>query len=468
MKNTFIEKLARCAYSWLWRLALPLYLCKLQRRGRKEPLYAQHIGERFGFYSVHPPHKGSYIWLHAVSLGETRAAGVLIEALRKQLPDVRLLLTSSTATGRSKAKTLLRPGDIQCWLPVDTPGGIKRFLRHYQPVLGLLMETEIWPNVMHYTLKQGVPMFLINGRLSEKSLRGVRQAAVLLEPAYKALAGVLAQTQEDAQRLEQAGASKVLVMGNLKYDMQPDPALAATGQTIKTHLQRPVVMAASTRHGEEALLLDEWKRKITIHGCTNRGIATVCPLLLLVPRHPQRFDEVEQLIKARSLRMQRRSCWGKTFAPKPGCTSNLNDIDVLLGDSLGEMALYYCMSDVVLLGGSFEPFGGQNLLEALACGCPVVMGQHTYNFSDSCAKAIDAGVAFRAKHFDDALIIVKRYLHEEPNRQLKQRTDAQHFVTLYAGASKRMATYIANEFSIYTAKNNEKPYPSITYNPNKR
>jgi len=371
------EMLCRNAYGWLLRLATPLYLLRLWRRGAAEPGYRAHLGERLGVYRGTPPAPGA-LWLHAVSLGETRAAQPLVDALRAADPALRLLLTHGTATGRAAGVALLRPGDAQAWLPFDTPGAVRRFLRWHQPSVGVLMETELWPSLMHAAQRHGLAMVLANARLSARSARKGRALAWLLHPAAARLTLVLAQTVDDAQRLRAAGAPQVMVSGNLKFDAAPPPKLLARGHQWRQALQRPVVLAASTREGEEAPLLAAWQ-----------ALPMPRPLLLLVPRHPQRFDEVAALVDSAGLSLRRRSGW-QAEPPADAAAA-----DVWLGDSMGEMALYYGCADVALLGGSFAPLGGQNLIEAAACGCPVVMGPHTFNFAHASHGSEKARAALR-------------------------------------------------------------------------
>jgi 3-deoxy-D-manno-octulosonic-acid transferase len=357
--------LARQAYSWVLRLGTPAYLAKLWQRGGREPLYRHAMGERFGLHL--PPIAPGALWLHAVSLGETRAAAPLIDALRAQRPGLRLLLTHGTATGREAGRALLREGDHQLWLPFDTPGAVHRFLRHAQPCLGVLMETEIWPNLLHATAARRLPMVLANARLSEKSARQGRRLSLLMRPAADALNLVLAQSEADAQRLRAAGAADVRVCGNLKYDLQPDENQLTRGRAWRAGLRRPVVAAVNTREGEEEALLARWA-----------AWAPPRPQLLLVPRHPQRFDAVAEMVRHQGLSLSRRSQWGEASPAEA-----TGEADVWLGDSLGEMALYYGLSDVALLGGSFAPLGGHNLIESAACGCPIILGPSTFNFAQA-------------------------------------------------------------------------------------
>jgi 3-deoxy-D-manno-octulosonic-acid transferase len=410
--------LARWAYSALLWLLTPLYFLRLWRRGAREPAYRQFWGERLG-RSDGPAPPGR-LWIHAVSLGETRAAAALIDAVRRLRPGLSVLLTHSTATGREAGGRLLRAGDAQAWLPYDTPGAVQRFLRHHRPAAGVLMETEIWPNLLHLAQVQQVPMVLANARLSAKSqAKGLRMGA-LLRPAVESLTLVLAQTDDDARRLREAGADTLMVLGNLKFDMSPNPRLLARGLQWRQTLARPVVLAASTREGEEEPLLTAW-----FHVPAPR------PLLVLVPRHPQRFDEVAALVAASGLAAVRRSSW----ADQPPAEAAA--ADVWIGDSIGEMPTYYGNADVALLGGSFARLGGQNLIEAAACGCPLVMGPHTFNFAEAARLALAAGAAQRATGIDDAVLRAVS-LAVDPQRNTWVE-NALAFTAAHRGAADRMA-----------------------------
>ena len=365
-------------YSWLLTLAQPLLRAKLARRGAHEAGYLEAIDERFGHYRG--PAGQGYVWLHAVSLGETRAAAILIERLRAELPGMQLLLTHGTATGRAEGARLLRPCDVQAWLPWDTEPIVDRFLAHFKPRVGILMETEVWPQLALRCKARGVPLVLANGRLSAKSLLHAQRLSWIALPAYRALTAVYAQTIADAQRFGQLGAPVKGVFGNLKFDATLDAAQIALGQAWRTQTGKPVVMFASSREGEEALLLEQ----ITAQRATASAVQW-----LIVPRHPQRFDEVAALVAQHGFSVSRRSAWGTGDGAQP------QPADVWIGDSLGEMALYYGLADVALLGGSFATLGGQNLIEAAACGCPVVMGPSTFNFAEAADLAQEAGAAMR-------------------------------------------------------------------------
>ncbi len=420
--------MARALYSLLLRLATPLYLLRLVWRSRREPVYRERLLQRLGFGM--PPLQPGALWVHAVSLGETLAARTLIDALRAQQPGLRLLLTTSTATGAEAGRALLQEGDAACWFPFDTPGAVRRFLSHARPACGVLMETEIWPNLMHAARQAGVPMLLANARLSERSLKRGRRLNTLMAPAARALTLAMAQTEADSQRIRAFGVSAVQVCGNLKFDIQPDSALVERGRDWRRRLDsvqpRPVLIAAVTREGEEAMLLQAWAQR--------QPQAAVDPLVLIVPRHPQRFDDVAAQIQAAGLTLARRSAWAD--APPPSALQ----AQVWLGDSMREMPIYYAMSDVALLGGSFAPLGGQNLIEAAACGCPVVMGPHTFNFADAAQQCIAAGAAVRVDDIAEGLQRARALAADPALPQWQQH--ALDFAAAHRGAAQRMAALI--------------------------
>lgn len=413
----------RTLYDLATWAAQPLLRHKLRRRGAAEPGYLEAVEERFGHYTVARPQPADgapLVWIHAVSLGETRAAAILLEALRERLPGMRLLLTNGTATGRAEGARLLRPGDVQVWQPWDTRAAVRRFVHHFRPDVGVLMETEVWPNLVLEAAARGVPLALANARLSEKSLRGAQRAGWLLGPAYRALAATWAQTEDDAARLRRIGAPVAGAFGNLKFDARPDPALLARGKSWRARAGRPVVMLASSRDGEELQLLGRLRELAP---------ADAAPQWLIVPRHPQRFDEVAALIRSAGFSLSRRSQWAGA-APAPA--------DVWLGDSLGEMAAYYALADVALLGGSFEPLGGQNLIEAAACGCPVIMGPHTFNFAEASAMAQAAGAAQRVPDMAAGLAAAQALLGDAA-AQAGRRQAALDFAGAHRGAAARSA-----------------------------
>jgi 3-deoxy-D-manno-octulosonic-acid transferase len=436
---SWAERLALGAYGAVVRSLQPLLRRKLRRRGQQEPGYLVNIPQRFGFYDEVLPKPGR-IWVHAVSLGETRAAAILIEALRTLWPDMRLLLTHSTATGWAQGQSVLRPGDAQAWLPWDTPEATQRFLAHHQPQLGILMETEVWPMLVQACVQAKVPLVLVNARLNDQSLRSGLWWALLSRPAYRSLTTVLAQSPEDAARLEQLGANVRAVLGNLKFDVPPQPDALALAQVWRSQWQsrgkpRPVVMLASTREGEEAM----WLQALMSDADRLQALRATGVLWLLVPRHPQRFDEVHALVSAQGLLCLRRSAWS---LPATVPVDQAEKAQVWLGDSLGEMPVYFQSADMALLGGSFMPLGGQNLIEAAAFGCPVIMGPHTFNFAEAAQNAQQAGAAVRVSDMDGALDQVSVWL-SQPAELANARQKGLDLVAQSRGSAQHYAQALA-------------------------
>ncbi|MEO8165491.1 MAG: 3-deoxy-D-manno-octulosonic acid transferase, partial [Betaproteobacteria bacterium] len=359
----------RALYSLALYLLLPWALVHLALRARKQPAYLAHVGERFGVFPQAMPSR--VIWIHAVSVGETRAAEPLIKALRARHPDHRILLSHGTPTGRQTGLELYGDGVERCYLPYDFNWAARRFLSRFRPVVGIFMETEIWPNLIHACVASSVPVYLVNARMSKKSARGYRRTGALARSALSNLAHIAAQTEQDARRLLELGANKVSITGNVKFDRFAPPEMIDLGIRLRNQfgVHRPIFLAASTREGEEAAILGALSRADV------DGMLTV-----IVPRHPQRFAEVEELIKRRGFKWQRRSENRSIDA----------DTRVVLGDSMGEMFAYYAACDVAFVGGSLLPLGGQNLLEACAVGRPVIVGPHTFNFEEATLRAIEA------------------------------------------------------------------------------
>lgn len=437
-----IEPLVRGLYGLLMTLAQPLLRRKLARRGQQEPGYLEAVPERFGHYQQAPEASSDLLWVHAVSLGETRTADLLLQALRLQYPKQRLLLTHGTATGRAAGSALLRPGDVQVWQPWDSPAAVRRFYEHFKPRLGLLLETEVWPQLAVQARQHGMPLAVVNGRLSAKSLGQALRLRALSAPAYAALRAVYAQTAADAERFSQLGAPVAGVFGNLKFDAAPHAAQCAQGQAWRAALGQPVLMFASSREGEEVLLLEVLKEirakshastaQAAIHSIANDTHSALPFKVLIVPRHPQRFDDVAALIIAQGWRVSRRSGW----AAGPAEQAEAQQADIWLGDSLGEMVLYYSLSDAALLGGSFAPLGGQNLIEAAACGCPVVMGPHTFNFTEAASMAEAEGAALRAADMADAVQASMALLADAP-AQAHAAAAGLAFAARHRGATER-------------------------------
>ena len=374
-------------YQLLWHLLLPLAFVRLAWRARHSFAYMHHIPERLGFGYDKPIQQGS-IWIHAVSVGETRAAQPLIDAYLAR--GETILLTHMTLNGRRTGKQLfakeIASGQIrQVYLPYDLCWSVELFLNTFKPKIGLFMETEAWPTVVFRCAEIGLPLFLVNARLSERSARRVNQFGQAGRALFQAFAGILAQTDFDAQRYRSLGVKNIPIVGNLKFDVPLDPFLVEQGRFWKKELHdghRLMVCAASTRDGEEAIILKAWRELLL------SNTFDTAPLLCLVPRHPERFTEVADAIHSSGLKFRRRTEWS-------GTPRDCSGLDIVLGDSMGEMPMYYSAADLVVMGGSLLPFGGQNLIEACAAGCPVLLGEHTYNFQQAALDAIQAGAAKR-------------------------------------------------------------------------
>ena len=382
-------------YEALWHVLIPFVLLRLLWRSRKNGDYLKHVRERFGFYGTKPSFRKA-VWIHAVSVGETRATQVLVESLLKEGQSI--LLTHMTPTGRKTGAELYRKaiasGQLQqAYLPYDICWAIEAFLKHYRPQLGLFMETEAWPGFVFRTKQLGVPLFLINARLSGRSFERVQHFGSAGRSLFQSFAGILAQSEPDAKRYQALGVNDVIVTGNMKFDVPEEAVNQSLGKQWKRVLreqERLVVCAASTRAGEELIMIDAWKKLLSEFG------SEIKPLLIVVPRHPERFTDVADLLHQSTLSFERRSNLSDPrssaeFASAPHWTN----VDVLLGDSMGEMEAYYNATDLVVMGGSLLPTGGQNLIEACANGCPVILGEHTYNFQQASEDAIACGAAVR-------------------------------------------------------------------------
>ena len=407
---------ARTLYTALLWLLLPLIPLRLLWRGRRQPEYRAHWGERFAGKA--PVARGPTIWIHAVSVGETRAAQPLVRALLAAYPQHRMLLSHMTPTGRATARELFAAdaGRIDSvYLPYDYPFAIRRFLERVRPDCGLVMETEVWPNLVAACAARRLPLLLVNARLSARSARGYRRLGALARDAFAGLAAIGAQTEGDAQRLRELGAGQVEVTGNLKFDASPDATQLALGSRLRERFgPRPVLLCASTREGEEALILDALAQ------------AGGEFLTVIVPRHPQRFDDVAQLVAARGLAQQRRSA----------DESIRSDTRIVLGDSMGELFAYSAAADLAFIGGSLLPLGGQNLIEACAVGTPVLIGPHTYNFLDATAQAIAAGAARRVVDAGDMVAQARTLLADRAAR-IAMGEAGRRFAATHAGATAR-------------------------------
>lgn len=405
---------ARFFYNLALLVLFPYIWLHLWLRSRKQPEYLEHVGERCGHYDIAPAQ--SPLWLHAVSVGETRAAAPIVAALKARYPERRILLTHMTPTGRQASEELFGDGVLRAYLPYDYPRAVRRFLGHFRPSVGVIMETELWPNLVAACREQGIPLLLANARLSEKSARRYARFPRLTRGALRGLAAIAAQTQQDAARLTALGAQRVEVLGNVKFDILPPQEQLALGDALRRRIgPRPVLLAASTREGEEALLFEALARRPL-------GQA----LLVVVPRHPQRFEAVAALAAKSGLAVQRRS----------EDTPLAAETQVLLGDSMGEMFAYYAACDVAFIGGSLLDYGSQNLIEACAVGRPVLIGRSTYNFTLAAKQALECGAARQIGTAEELLEAADALLHDDAAR--KHMGEAgREFAARHRGATAR-------------------------------
>jgi 3-deoxy-D-manno-octulosonic-acid transferase len=418
---------SRPIYTVLLWLLLPYIFFHLLWRARKQPEYLQHIAERFGFYAMHSDKQ--VIWLHTVSVGETRAAASLVKRLRENYPDHQLLLTHTTPTGRKASEQLYGDDVLRVYLPYDYPFAVQRFLSHFRPCIGVLLETEIWFNLIHTCHADKIPLLLLNARLSEKSAARYARHPNLVKSGLRELSAIAAQSSADAGRLTALGGEDISVMGNLKFDIEPPSTMLERGQQLRSRfgVDRKIFLAASTREGEEALLLDALK-SLQIPGL----------LTVIVPRHPQRFAEVGALLDRHGFRFQRRS-ENRAIAP---------ETDVVLGDSMGEMFAYYEACDIAFIGGSLLPFGGQNLIEACAVGKPVLIGPHTWNFMQVSEFAVASGAAVRVQDAAELAQTLQNLL-SHPDQMIEIGHAGQIFVSANRGATERALLNISQFFDVH-------------------
>lgn len=490
--------MAQQAYTFLLRMLAPLIWGWMYWRARRAGGDWQIFSaDRFGSYALpwdgEPP-----VWVHAVSLGETRAAHSLIMSLLAR--GDRVLLTHMTPTGRAEGAKLfaaeIATGQLrQQWLPYDFPGATRRFFKHYRPRLGILIEREVWPNLLDQAQAADVPIILASARFSERAQGHVRRIdqvfLSLMRDAYASIDLVLAQTEDDARRLFEVGATNVQIVGNLKFDVVLPVVAVDAGRAWKQRLTRPVIAIASTREGEDAMFVSAIQSQLahpnvmpedypvhfdpilaptpvpssgssvgTASGPTtvehispttapsDASTASDSPLFFLIPRHPQRFDQAAALLEQSGLSVVRWS----DIRHNPHVDHELAGVQVILGDTLGEMPFFYAASDVAIVAGSFAPHGGQNLIEALAMGTPVIVGPFTRNFNDAVQGAVAAGAAVqiqRSDLVDPALRAVATALNwlKEPEALSERGRSGRDWVALHTGATMRILQHI-NEFEV--------------------
>jgi 3-deoxy-D-manno-octulosonic-acid transferase len=414
-------------YGLLSRAAIPFAHWHHNRRAKAEPGYRLHRAERRGHYLSA---RAGVVWLHAVSVGEVRAAQPLIEALLAR-PDVQargLLVTTLTPTGRATAQDLYGDRVLHATLPWDTPGATRRFMVAWQPALGLLMETELWPNLLAAARERTLPVVVVNGRLSERSLRRTQRLAALARPAYAGLAAVAAQSADDARRFKAVGALRVEVCGNLKFEIALNADQLAAGRQVQRRAIGDgaglVIGLISTRDDEEAPLLQQIAPLLQTHPQLK---------LLVVPRRPQRFDEVTELMRGMGLVFGRRS--------EGAVLGDLGAQRVLLGDTLGEMAYYLGCTHIAVLGGGWLPHGGSNLIEPCAAGCVTLLGPHMFNFAQATSDAVTAGAVLQLEGASALRTQIETLLPDAKRMQALSR-NALGFQQAHQGALARTLALI--------------------------
>lgn len=435
----------RFTYTLLIRMLTPGLLAWMGLRARRSGgNWGIFSSERFGRYPG-PSSLKKPVWVHAVSLGETRAAQPFIRALLDQGEQV--LLTHMTVTGlaegqRAYAEDIRRGRLAQQWLPYDFPGSTRRFIAHYQPKVGVLIEREVWPNLLAAAAQAKLPMMLVSARFSDHSLRQSLRIGGVMRQAYASFAVVYAQTLHDAQRLEQAGANAVRVSGNFKFDVSLPQECIQRGRQFAAALPRKMLTIASTREGEDVLFIQAISRQIKRAQIQGRDLSQEV-LFCLIPRHPERFDEAASLLAQAGLSFVRRSLLLQKVEGSEVTARLCADTTVMLGDTLGEMPRYYAASQVAIVAGSFLPLGGQNFIEACAVGVPVVVGPYTRNFEQAVVDAIDEGAALRCPDADAALQMALQLL-DDPQRLSRMGAAGEHWVQKHAGAVARVVSSLAS------------------------
>ena len=410
----------RVFYSCLFYLLIPFILLRLLWRGIKAPAYRCRWRERFALYNIKFPQ--GVIWFHAVSVGEAEALFPLIRKIQKQHPDAKLLITTTTPTGSARVKTVMQETVAHVYLPYDIPDAVNRFMRCFKPKLAVIMETEIWPNLFVYCGKNDIPLYIINARLSEKSSRGYQKIPSLVHPALAAINLIATQTQDDAERFIAIGADseKVLTLGNIKFDVAIPQTTIAQGLQIKADLFRGrfVWMIASTHKDEEAIFLEIYKK-------IKQKIPEL--LLVIVPRHPERFADVKKQCEQLMLAVVMRTAGDRVFT----------ETDVYLVDTMGELKMLYAASDVAFVGGSMVPRGGHNILEAAAVGVPVMFGPYMVNFKEIARGVLSHKAAIQCQNKDELINSIVA-LYEQPVYRNALAEKGMEFVRQNQGAIARI------------------------------
>ena len=412
-------------YTSIFTLALPFIFLRLVWRGLRTPAYFKRWGERFGA-SPKLEKNNAVIWIHAVSVGEVEASRPLIKSLQHDFPDHQLLITTMTPTGSERVKLLFADTVAHCYLPYDLPFAIERFLTATHPEFGIIMETEIWPNLIILCAKHKIKLVLANARMSERSAKGYQRLSSLTRQVLQSLSFIAAQTEQDRQRFANLGADikNVHAIGNLKYEVSLPDSLKEQAEAMRTmwDVNRPVLIAASTHEGEEEFVLNA-SRQIRAQYSNF--------LLIIVPRHPERFDRVTALSQRAGFKTLRRS------EHRP-CSS---DVQVLVIDTMGELPLFYGACDVAFVGGSLVPHGGHNLLEPAALGRAVITGPHYFNFNEITQQFLKAEAAIEVSN-TASLAVTVIDLFQNSQKRAEMGEAGLKLIANSQGASMRLSNLI--------------------------
>lgn len=414
----------RYLYTFLFYLALPFIFLRLWWRSIKQPAYRQRMGERLGYY---PRQFDQCIWVHAVSVGETLAAIPLIKALKSRFPEVQMVITTMTPTGAERVKTAFGDSVTHAYIPYDLPGAMQRFIRQFHPVVCVIMETELWPNLLATCSKNQIPVCLVNARLSEKSARGYHRIASLTRDMLRRIDLIAAHGQMDANRFITLGApeARMTVTGNIKFDIELPADLSQKGAILRDELGRDrfIWIAASTHEGEEEMVI-----------AAHKQICAVNPqaLLILVPRHPARFDAIAKL-SAQSFSTARRSL-------QQSC---MPETSVYLGDTMGELLLMYSAANVAFVAGSLIPRGGHNMLEPGALGKPIITGPYLFNFAEISELFVSAHALAKVTDADSLAKEVIE-LMQHPDEQAEMGARALQVVAENRGALAKQVELVSS------------------------
>jgi 3-deoxy-D-manno-octulosonic-acid transferase len=411
-------------YTLVFGLILPVVLLRLYWRGIKAPAYRQRWRERLGIYSS--ASKRDVIWLHAVSVGEAEATFPLIKLLKAKYPEIPILVTTTTPTGSARVQSVLADQVEHVYLPYDLPFVVERFIKHCRPRLAVVMEKEIWPNLFAACAMHAIPLFVINARLSERSARSYRKIPLLVKPALACVNAIAVQTMEDRLRFIEIGAesAQVQVLGNIKFDVTIDAATVEEGSLLKQKLfgRRWVWIIASTHQGEEEVFLD-------LYPALKAGTPQL--LLLIVPRHPERFQTVKKLCEQQGLAVVMRSEQSQCH----------EQTDVYIADSMGELKMLYAAADLAFVGGSLVPVGGHNVLEPAAVGVPVLFGPEMFNFQEIAERILAVEGAIQCFDRQGLIDAVLRIYGDDAFRN-SLIDNARLFVQNNQGATVRVVTLL--------------------------